>query len=132
MSESGLCTAITSSGQRCRARALAGQEWCFNHSPERAAQRKANAAAGGRSRTRRQHSEITRIKMRIDEATCAVLRGELDRATAAVAFQGFNVLLRAVEVERRIREVDEIEERLNELEGRARRSNEWPGTYTRG
>ena len=50
-----------------------------------------------------------------------MLRGKLDSGIAAVAFQGFNVLLRAMELERRIRD-DVLEERLNELEERARRS----------
>ena len=45
----------------------------------------------------------------------------MDRAAGAVALQGFNVLLRAVDLERRIKETEEFEERLTALE-RARRA----------
>ncbi len=120
MSETRICTAIKANGQGCRARALPGQEWCFNHDPRRAEERRANAAAGGRSRSRRQAHEVSRIKKRIGDATDAVLHGDLNSATAAVAFQGFNVLLRVLEVERRIREADDFEERIAELEDHAR------------
>jgi hypothetical protein len=94
--------------------------------------RRLNAKAGGRARARRQPSEIEGIKRRIEGATSAVLRGKLDRTIAVAAFQGFRALLRAVELERRVREVDELEERLNELEERARRSGWAEETYKRG
>jgi hypothetical protein len=121
MEESSQCSAITAVGRRCSARAQAGQEWCYNHDPRRSGERRRNAHAGGRARARRQPSEVARIKKRVEAATSAVLRGELDSGIVAVAFQGFNVLLRAMELERRLRD-DAFEERLNELEERARRS----------
>jgi hypothetical protein len=119
--ESRQCSAITAAGRRCSARAQAGQERCYNHDPRRSEERRVNAHAGGRARARRHPSEVERIKRRIEEATSAVLRGKLDSGIGAVAFQGFNVLLRAMELERRLRD-DAFEERLNELEERARRS----------
>jgi hypothetical protein len=73
---------------------------------------------------------VERIKKRIEEATNAVLRGKLDSGIAAVGFQGFNALLRAMELERRIRD-DNLEEHINELEERARRSGWAEKTYTR-
>ena len=121
MEESSQCSAITTAGRRCSARAQAGQEWCFNHDPRRSEERRINAHAGGRARARHRPSEVERIKKRIEEATSAVLRGKLDSGIVAVAFQGFNVLLRAMELERRLRD-DVFEERLKELEERARRS----------
>jgi hypothetical protein len=116
------CSAITAAGRRCSARTQGGQEWCYNHDPRRSEERRVNAHAGGRARARRQPSEIERIKKRIEEATSAVLRGKLDSGIVAVAFQGFNVLLRAMELERRLRDDVVFEQRLNELEERARRS----------
>ena len=130
MDESRQCSAITASGRRCSARAQGGQEWCYNHDPGRAEERRLNAHAGGRARARRQPSEVERIKKRIEEATNAVLRGKLDSGIAAVGFQGFNALLRAMELERRIRD-DDLEEHINELEERARRSGWAEKTYTR-
>ena len=53
-----------------------------------------------------------------------MLRGKLDSGIAAVAFQGLNVMLRALELERRLRDDVVFEQRLKELEERARR-NGW-------
>ncbi len=121
MDESRQCSAITAAGRGCSARAQAGQEWCWNHDPSRADERRMNAHAGGRARARRQPSEVERIKKAIEGTTIAVLRGKLDSGVVAVGLQGFNVWLRAIELERRLRD-DAFEERLNELEERARRS----------
>ncbi len=121
MDESRQCSAITAAGRRCSARAQAGQEWCYNHDPRRSEERGVNAHAGGRARARRQPSEVERIKKAIEGTTIAVLRGKLDSGVVAVGLQGFNVWLRAIELERRLRD-DAFEERLNELEERARRS----------
>jgi hypothetical protein len=49
-----------------------------------------------------------------------VLDERIERGVGAVAFQGYNALLKAVETERRIREVEELETRLEVLEARAR------------
>ena len=124
MDESRQCSAITAAGRGCSARAQGGQEWCFNHDPRRSEERRVNAHAGGRARARRQPSEVERIKKRIEEATSAVLRGKLDSGIAAVAFQGFNVMLRALELERRLRDDVVFEQRLKELEEIVRR-NGW-------
>ena len=124
MDESRQCSAITAAGRGCSARAQAGQERCYNHDPRRSEERRVNAHAGGRARARRQPSEVERIKRRIEEATSAVLRGKLDSGIAAVAFQGFNVMLRALELERRLRDDVVFEERLKELEEIVRR-NGW-------
>ena len=123
MEEISQCSAKTGAGRRCSARAQPGQEWCYNHDPRRSEERRLNAHAGGRARARRQPSEVERIKKRVEEATSAVLRGKLDSGIVAVAFQGVNVWLRAIELERRLRE-DAFEERLDELEERAGR-NAW-------
>jgi hypothetical protein len=121
MEETSQCSAITAAGRRCSARAQPGQEQCYNHDPRRSEERRLNAHAGGRARARRRPSEIERIKKRIEGATSAVLRGELDSRIVAVAIQGYGALLRALELEWRIRD-DAFEERLKELEERARRS----------
>jgi hypothetical protein len=46
----------------------------------------------------------------------AVLEGSQDRGRAAVAIQGFNSLRGALELERKVREVDELETRIEQLE----------------
>jgi len=62
-----------------------------------------------------------------------VLDGSVERGIAAVGFQGFNVLLKAVETERRVKETDELLERLERLEteqgttAQNRGRTAWPG-----
>jgi hypothetical protein len=74
-------------------------------------------SAGGRPpRRARPSRELAGIKQRLSELADDVLAGEVDRAVAAVASQVFNVSLRAVSVELKIREQQEITERLQELE----------------
>jgi hypothetical protein len=59
---------------------------------------------------------MRRIKSEIEAAIESVQTGELDRGVGAVVFQGYNILMRAVEIERKVRETDEVEERLLNLE----------------
>src|SRR5215210_3175282 len=103
MLERHLCTAITASGQRCKGTALGSSSYCYAHSPDRTAERKANAAAGGRARSR-PSSELGQIKARVKAISRDVLEGRVDRGNAAVALQGYNILLRAVETERKVLE----------------------------
>ena len=56
------------------------------------------------------------IKGRLEDLYAAVLEGSVTRQAAAVANQIANTQLRAIELERRIKEQDELEERLDELE----------------
>jgi uncharacterized protein YwlG (UPF0340 family) len=60
------------------------------------------------------------IKSEIKAVIEAVQTGQLNRGVGAVVFQGYNTLLRAVEMERKVRELDELEERLEILESRIR------------
>lgn len=60
--------------------------------------------------------ELRELKRRISEVVEAVLEGSQDRGRAAVAIQGFNALRSVLDLERRVRELDEIEARLDALE----------------
>ncbi len=70
--------------------------------------------------------ELAEIKALLSELTNRVIGGEgvevLETGRAAVANQLVNTRLRAVELERRIRESDELEARIEELEQAAGRS----------
>jgi uncharacterized protein involved in exopolysaccharide biosynthesis len=59
---------------------------------------------------------LAAIKHCLIDLADAVLEGRQDRSLAAVANQIANTQLRAVELERRIREHNELEGRLDELE----------------
>jgi hypothetical protein len=71
------------------------------------------ASKAARSKPNR---ELAHLKAQLEEITRDVLAGELETARAAVANQLLNTRLRAVELERKIRETDELEERLQGLE----------------
>jgi hypothetical protein len=109
------CTAIKANGQRCRGIATSGSDWCPAHDPARAEERSRAASKAAKSLART--PEITRIKSSLKDLYEDVLEGRVDRSAAAVANQVCNTLLRAIEVERRVREQDELEIRLDELEG---------------
>ncbi len=55
-----------------------------------------------------------------------MLAGEVERADAAVCGQLLNVKLRALEVERKVKETEELEERLASLEqSQEQRGGRW-------
>jgi hypothetical protein len=107
------CQGIKRDGGRCTASVAPGVQWCFNYDPERAADRKRNASRAGKSSGGR---EIRDLKRRISDLVDAVLEGSQDRGRAAVAIQGLNALRGVLELERKIRELDELEARIEALE----------------
>jgi hypothetical protein len=121
------CPAIKANGERCKGDAIPGADWCYSHDPDRAEERRRNASRGGKSGGGgRSSGELAEIKALLSELTNRVLGGEgveaLETGRAAVANQLVNTRLRAVELERRIRESDELEARIEELEQAAGRS----------
>ena len=107
------CSAITPSGERCRGVPVRGSDLCAAHHPQTQARRRAGARRGGRSRG---VTEIAEVKSRLQELAESVLNGSLDRADAAVVSQVWNIYLRAVATEIKVRELDELEGRLAALE----------------
>ena len=87
---------------------------CYAHDPAHAEERSRAASKAAKSR---HDPEVREIKRLLKDLYSGVLEGRVERAAAAVANQVANTRLRAIEVERRIREQDELEERLDELEG---------------
>ncbi len=83
------------------------------HDPANSDKRRRMASHAARARPNR---EIKDLKKRIGEVVEAVLDGTQDRGRAAVAIQGFNSLRGVLELERRVRELDDLEARLAELE----------------
>ena len=113
------CSAIKANGERCRGIAATGSDYCPAHDPTRAEERRRAASKAARSRTltSAQTTNILVINASLKDLYAAVLEGRVDRSAAAVANQIANTQLRAIEVERRIREQDGLEARLDELEG---------------
>jgi hypothetical protein len=102
----------------------AGVQWCFNHDPTRAQERRRNASRAGKSAGGR---EIKDLKRRISDVVDAVLEGSQDRGRAAVAIQGLTALRGVLELERKIREQEEVLERLEALERDGKEGgSRWP------
>ncbi len=113
----GRCRASRADGEPCRGTATGPHGLCWAHAPENADQRRRGASRGGKAKANR---ELVGIKVLLCELTDRVLGGEgvetLETARAAVANQLLNTRLRAVEVERKIKETEELEARIEELE----------------
>ena len=112
------CSAIKANGERCKGIAATGSDYCPAHDPARADARTKAASKAAKSRSAPvTQTDIMGIKDALKDLYDGVLEGRVDRSAAAVANQIANAHLRAVEVERRVREQDELEIRLDELEG---------------
>jgi hypothetical protein len=107
------CSGSKRTGGRCTAIVKPSQTYCYAHDPERAGERRRNASRAARSKPNR---EILDIKNHLKELTLEVLSGVVSTAPYAVANQLINTRLRAVEVERKVREQDDLLERLKRLE----------------
>jgi predicted RNA-binding Zn ribbon-like protein len=93
------------------------QTFCWWHDPANADARKRAAARGGKRAGRgRPQAELSDIKRRLSDLADDVLEGRQDKAVAAVASQVFNVYLRAISVETKLKEQFELVERLESLE----------------
>lgn len=121
------CSALKAGGGRCSNRAQQGQDYCWSHSRDTAEERREYARQGGKARSRRSPDELESLKRQVGTLTAAVLRGEVDRSTGAVALQGMNTLLRAIEIQRKLDRQAELEDRLLRLEDELerRRSGGW-------
>jgi hypothetical protein len=113
------CTYIKPGGARCKGVPVSGSTLCAAHHPDYRERRRAGARRGGKARGA---GELAEIKSEIRNVIEAVQEMKLNRGVGAVVFQGYNTLLRAVEVERKVREVDELEERIVAMERRLHRA----------
>ncbi len=84
----------------------------------RPGQRREAAQDSEQGRPGQGRGEIAVLKKQLHGLAADVLEGNVDRGDAAVVNQILNTLIRAIEQERKIREIEEIEERLSELERR--------------
>ena len=107
------CAGIKRDGGRCAVVVGAGRSHCYQHDPDRSDERKRNASRGGRSKG---NGELSDLKKKVKDLAVDVLEGDVQTARAAVANQLYNTLIRAIEQERKQRELEEMAERLEALE----------------
>lgn len=107
------CRADKANGERCRGTAVASHGYCWAHAPENAERRSRQAS---RAASAKPNKEIRSLKAELSSLTEQVLAGEIETSKVAVANQLINTRLRAMEIERKVREQEELEERLAQLE----------------
>src|SRR4051812_15421619 len=103
---------------------MRGYETCYGHRPDLAEERRRIASKGGRTGGRGRGGssagELSEIKELLGTLTDRVIGKEgadhLSPSAGAVAAQLINTRIRAIELERKIREQEEIIERLEALE----------------
>ena len=112
------CAAITKGGSGCRLEATRGSSYCWSHDPANAEARKQRARRGGVAggNGRPGPSDLKDIQGEIRAVIDGVLKGRVEKGAGSVAVQGYNVLLRLIETQRKLIEQDELLERLKRLE----------------
>ncbi len=120
------CAAITLGGAPCKGLVRPGNDYCPAHDPARQEARRRAASRAGKSKPGR---ELTEAKRDILDVIKGVREESIERPVGAVVFQGYNTLLKALDVERRWRETDELEARLEELEAALVRNSREGGGY---
>lgn len=107
------CSGSTPDGTPCRRIVGASQKYCYAHDPHH---QKARSRAASKAARSKPSKELQDVKRQLQSLADGVRDGELDRADAAVVGQLLNGLLRALEVERKWRELGDVEDRLSALE----------------
>jgi hypothetical protein len=111
-----VCTGTKRDGSRCTATVDPPHIYCWWHDPNNADERRRATSKAGRSKPSR---ELVVLKAQLEDLTERVLSGSLETGRAAVANQLINTRLRAIVLERKIKETQELEERIEALEARS-------------
>jgi hypothetical protein len=106
------CSAIKPNGERCQRSADGQHGLCWAHDPVNAEARRRTASRGGRGKASR---EIAALKDYLEDLAEAVRTGGLEPKIGAVVAQITNTRLRAIEMERQIRETDQLAAEIEEL-----------------
>jgi len=109
-----VCRAIKANGEPCTLPANGPQWFCWAHDPaNREKKHRRMASRAARSKPSR---ELTALKAQLQDLTKRVLASDLETRRAAVANQLLNTRLRAIELERKIKETAELATRLEALD----------------
>ena len=121
------CAGIKRDGGRCTVIVQGSSEYCYQHDPARAEDRRRAASKAGKSKPSR---ELVDIKQRLSSLAHDVLEGNVEKSTGAVVSQILNVYIRAIDVELKAVEQLQLIERLEALEAQLetkKRSRPWAG-----
>jgi hypothetical protein len=117
-----VCRATKANGEPCTLAANGPEGFCWAHDPANRDKRRRMASKAARSKPSR---ELAGLKVQLQDLTREVLAGDLETGRAAVANQLINTRLRAIELERKIRETEELEARLAALERSEEGDRQW-------
>ena len=122
------CAGIKRDGGRCTATVEPPQQYCFWHDPANADKRRRAASKGGKGKASSETRDIRRLA---DDLTERALRGDLEPPVvhAVVALQ--NIKLRAIEQERKVKELEDVLVRIEALEEKQRQSQPIKGARRR-
>ncbi len=120
MAEQARCQAITKSGGRCRAFALASG-YCYGHDPAREAERQAARSKGGQMSGKLRLLRGKRAKLRTVAALVRFTEGVIqDVYHGQLEVEVARVTLYGLSIQRQMVELGELERRVSALEERAR------------
>ena len=111
------CTAKTRNGRPCRGLVRLGSDYCPAHDPARQEARRAAASKAARSKP---GGEISALKEQLKKLADDVLAGRVGPKAGAVVAQAANVYARLIQLEMKVKELDEFEARLAALEKEAK------------
>ncbi len=106
------CAGFKRDGSQCTQTVEPPQRYCWWHDPANADKRRSAASRGGKAKA---GQEVRDLKAEIRQLIADVKAGEVDRSDAAVMVQAYRALKDYVELERRVREVDELAAEIAEL-----------------
>ena len=110
-----VCSATKRNGEPCTLPARGSNGYCWAHDPANRERRSKMASRAGKARHDSTTARLRDVRASVRKTVDDVLSGSLDPKRAAVAFQGFNTLLRTFDLEGQAR-LEELENELTELE----------------
>ena len=118
------CAGTKRDNSPCTATVEPPQRFCWWHDPANADKRRRAASKAGKSKPNR---ELPSIKVQLQDLVRDVLAGDLETGRAAVANQLINTRLRAIEQERKVKELEDVLVRIEALEEKQRQSQPMKG-----
>jgi hypothetical protein len=110
------CASITNSGTACKAQLMPDESYCYAHHPDYQERRRVEGRRGGKRGGRgRPLGEVSDAKKEIRRILQALEDGKIERGIGAVMFQGWGLMLKALETERNIKETEELAEEVYEM-----------------
>jgi|SRR5215218_8839134 len=107
------CSGLKPDGSGCERIVGPYQEFCYAHDPRHREERRTQASRAGRGNSYKELREIRRALARLYED---VREGAVDKSVGTALATIANIRLRALSLEKELREVQELEGAVQELE----------------